>query len=184
MRDSDFSAVYDAHVRQVYAFFAYRLAIRVDAEDLTQLTFERALKAWDRYDPSRASAATWLMAIARNLVIDHFRSCRPGPQRSLDDFQGDFDEHLAVWDKPNMGLDPQVELALAKLSDRERELISLRFGADLTGPEIAELTELSLANVQQILSRGLRRMRATLDEAKTAEPAAPVTRFRRTRVTV
>jgi RNA polymerase sigma-70 factor (ECF subfamily) len=81
-----------------------------------------------------------------------------------------------------MGLDPQVELALAKLSDRERELISLRFGADLSGPEIAELTDLSLANVQQILSRGLRRMRATLDEAKTAEPAAP--RFRRTRVTV
>ncbi len=180
MTKPDFSVVYDAHVRQVFAFFAYRLAVRSDAEDLTQLTFERALRAWDRYDPSRASVATWLMSIARNLVIDHYRACRPGPQRSLDDFQGDFDEHLAVWDKPNMGLDPHLELALAKLSDRERELISLRFGADLSGPEIAALTELSLANVQQILSRGLRKMRASLDQAQ--EPTKP--RFRRTPVAV
>jgi RNA polymerase sigma-70 factor (ECF subfamily) len=178
MPTSDFSVVYDAHVRQVYAFFAYRLAVRGDAEDLTQLTFERALRAWDRYDESRASVATWLLTIARNLVIDHYRSCRPGPQRSLNDFQGDFDEHLAVWDKPNMGLDPDVELALAKLSDRERELISLRFGGDLSGREIATLTGLSLANVQQILSRALRRMRAGLDDAQ--EPKTP--RFRRTRV--
>ena len=46
--------------------------------------------------------------------------------------------------------------------DRERELIALRFGGDLNGPEIAELTGLTLANVQQILSRSLRRMRAEL----------------------
>jgi len=178
MPTSDFSVVYDAHVRQVYAFFAYRLAVRGDAEDLTQLTFERALRAWGRYDESRASVATWLLTIARNLVIDHYRSCRPGPQRSLDDFQGDFDEHLAVWDEPNMGLNADVELALAKLSDRERELISLRFGGDLSGREIATLTGLSLANVQQILSRALRRMRGGLDDAQ--ELKTP--RFRRTRV--
>ncbi len=49
--------------------------------------------------------------------------------------------------------------------ERERELIALRFGGELTGPEIAELTGLSLANVQQILSRSLRKIRAKLEEA-------------------
>ena len=48
------------------------------------------------------------------------------------------------------------------MGERERELIALRFGGDLTGPEIAELTELSLANVHQILSRALRTLRERL----------------------
>jgi RNA polymerase sigma-70 factor (ECF subfamily) len=47
----------------------------------------------------------------------------------------------------------------------------MRFGADLTGPEIAELTGLTLANVQQILSRALRRMRASIEESRS--PATP-----------
>ena len=42
-------------------------------EDLTQATFERALRAWARFDPSRASARTWLLAIARKLLVDHIR---------------------------------------------------------------------------------------------------------------
>jgi RNA polymerase sigma factor (sigma-70 family) len=49
------------------------------------------------------------------------------------------------------------------LPEREREIIALRFGGDLTGPEIAALTGLSLANVQQILSRSLRPLREDLE---------------------
>ena len=65
----------------------------------------------------------------------------------------------------SLGLDPELAAALATLSDREREVVALRYGADLTGPQIAELKELSLANVQQILSRSLRQMRAALEES-------------------
>ncbi len=64
-------------------------------------------------------------------------------------------------------MSPDLEAALARLGERERTLIALRFGGDLTGPEIAELTELSLANVQQILSRGLKKLR---NELVTPEP--------------
>lgn len=52
--------------------------------------------------------------------------------------------------------------ALRKLSDRDREILALRYGADLTGPEIADLTGLELANVQQIVSRSLRKLRELL----------------------
>src|ERR687897_43401 len=74
-----FAPLYEEHVWRVYGFFGYRLGSREDAEDLTQLTFERALKAWDRFDGRRASASTWLMAIARNLLVDHYR--RGGSER-------------------------------------------------------------------------------------------------------
>ena len=160
----DFAAVYDDHVWQVYGFFAYRLRSRGEAEDLTQVTFERALRAWKRYDPSQASVATWLLAIARNLLIDHFRADRSSRNDPLDEVDAQHDA-LVSTEAHDLGLAPDLEQALARLSDREQQLIALRFGGDLTGPEIAQLTGLSLANVQQILSRSLRRMRAELDRA-------------------
>lgn len=159
----DFSAVDDEHVFQVYGFFAYRLRNRGEAEDLPQRTFERALRAWGRYDAEQASIGTWLLAIARNLLIDHFRADRSDRNEPLDDIDGAHRVLHADAPLPDLGLEPDLERALATLSPRERELVALRFGADLTGPEIAKLLDLTLANVQQILSRSLRRMRAQLE---------------------
>src|SRR5687767_13791874 len=70
------AGAYDDHVADVHGFLGYRLANPSDVDDLTQLTFERALRAWPRYDPARAPVKTWLLAIARNLVIDHYRSAK------------------------------------------------------------------------------------------------------------
>ena len=159
----DFSDVYDDHVDQVYGFFAYRLRSRADVEDLTQMTFERALRAWGRYDPERASVATWLLVIARNLLVDHLRSSRRARERPLDAASPDDPALAAAPDRHDLGLPPELERALMELGERERELIALRFGADLGCPEIAALTGLTVANVQQILSRSLRRMRSSLE---------------------
>ena len=69
-----------------------------------------------------------------------------------------------------LGVSPELESALSVLGERDREVIALRFGGDLTGPEIAELTGLSLANVQQILSRSVRRLRTELEAGSQASP--------------
>jgi len=159
----DFSAVYDEHVWRVYGFFAYRMRSRADAEDLTQQTFERALKAWARYDASRASVSTWLIVIARNLLLDHVRADRSARQQPLDELDGGHNALVHGADRHDLGLEPDLERAMASLGAREREIIALRFGGDLNGPEIAEATGLSLANVQQILSRSLRRMRVEME---------------------
>ena len=160
----DFSAVYDEHVWRVYGFFAYRMRNRADAEDLTQLTFERALKSWSRYDASRAGVATWLLVIARNLLIDHVRADRSSRRQPLDELDASHGALVATGGEPDLGLAPDLERALASLGPREREIIGLRFGGELTGPEIAEAMGLTLANVQQILSRSLRRMRAVIEQ--------------------
>jgi RNA polymerase sigma-70 factor (ECF subfamily) len=161
MQPHEFVAIYDEHVWRVYGFFAYRLNSRQDAEDLTQQTFERAWRAAGRYDPLRGTVSAWLVAIARNQLIDHLRSRAAAPQLPVEAV--DLETFAAPPEAYGIGIEPDLELALSTLSSRERELIALRFGGDLSGPEIAELTGLSLANVQQILSRALRSMRATLD---------------------
>ncbi len=159
--DAEFASVYDDCVWQVYGFFGYRLSSRDDAEDLTQQTFERALRSWGRYEPERATRTTWLLAIARNLLIDHYRrrsTRREEPAtEALEEIEAEQGSDPAA-----AGVSPELAIALDELTSRQRELIALRYGGGLTGPEIASLTGLSLANVQQILSRSLRQLRGTL----------------------
>lgn len=165
-----FARLYDDHVWTVYGFFGYRVGSRQEAEDLTQLTFEKALRSFRKFDERRASFATWVMTIARNALVDYYRSDRSSLQEPI----GDRDaaesapsgEHIE--DEPSLGISPELEAALGKLNDREREVIALRFGGDMTGIEIARLTGLSVANVQQILSRTLRRLRSELEGSEIA----------------
>jgi RNA polymerase sigma-70 factor (ECF subfamily) len=153
--------VYESHVWRVYGFLAYRLQDRATVEDLTQATFERALRAWGRFDRRRGSESTWLLAIARNLLIDHLRRDRAHPYEPLDE------RALEPVPGPEERLTtaPELAAALAVLGDRDREVLALRFGGDLTGAEIAALLGLSLANVQQITSRSLRALRVALSDS-------------------
>jgi RNA polymerase sigma-70 factor (ECF subfamily) len=159
----DFAETYEEEMPRVYGFIAYQLGHREEAEDLTQQTFERALSHWGEFDEQRATVTTWLLAIARNVVVDHYR------KRSRRPATVPFDEHsetqleAASSSGPQLGIGAELDAALAGLGERERELIALRYGADLSGPQIATVTGLSVANVQQILSRALRRLRADLD---------------------
>lgn len=164
--------LYDENVWRVYAFFAYRLQSREDAEDLTQATFERAARAIRRFDPERASATTWLISIGENLLIDHHRRRATRRHESLDDDRVWLPEPRAESADPgDLGLDPDLLAALDALGERDREVVALRYGADLANAEIAALKDLSLANVQQILSRSLRRMRAMLEDRRATEPS-------------
>jgi RNA polymerase sigma-70 factor, ECF subfamily len=169
-RATAFTRIYDEQVWHVYGYFAYRVSTRDDAEDLTQLTFERALRAWDSFDARRATVATWLFAIARNLLVDHYRRDRSRHQEAIGD--GVVGEALLGYQEPEergLGISPDLAAALERLAPRSREVIALRFGGDLTAREIAPLTGLSLTNVQQILSRSLRRLRADLESSQPTD---------------
>jgi RNA polymerase sigma factor (sigma-70 family) len=161
----EFGRVYDEHVWRVYGFLAYRLHDREGAEDLTQATFERALRAWSRFDPRRASERTWLLAIARNLLIDHYRRDRSDRHEAINEYN----VPAVAGPEESSATSPELVQALAELTERDREVLALRFGGDLSGPEIATLLDLSLANVQQITSRSLRKLRATLESGEAAE---------------
>ena len=155
--------VYQDHVDAVYAFLAYSVD-RATAEDLTAVTFERVVRSWQRFDPERGSERTWVLAIARNLLTDHFRAHRRREAASTD-------EHPLLLDRlvdDSHPLEARLsaqELArlLAPLGEREREILALRYAADLTTAQIAEMLGLTEANVQQINSRSLRRLRALFE---------------------
>jgi RNA polymerase sigma-70 factor, ECF subfamily len=151
--------VYRVHVDAVFAFFASTVD-RHTAEDLTASTFERVIRSWASYDPALGGERAWLMAIARNLLRDHFRRSRFRVGPSLDEHPG-LAEHLMVADD---GFDRFLSVAelhawLSCLGEREREILALRYGADLPAADIAALVDLTPSNVHQIISRSLRRLR-------------------------
>ncbi len=154
-----FDTAYEQHVSEVYGYLAYRSGSRESAEDLTQETFERALRGWSGYDPERGSPRTWLLTIARNVYIDSRRRGQSRPQPA----GIDFDAATEAGPDAAIGPEPEVAAALRRLERREREAIALRFGGDMRAAEIAEVLGVSVSNAQQILSRALRRLRGTLD---------------------
>lgn len=158
-RGLDLEQAYVDHLDDVYGFLRYRLARPQDAEDMAQMVFERAARARERFDPERASAKTWLLTIARNLLIDHFRSTAGKVDVELTDLDGTHAHHDVV----DLGIGPHLASALQTLRVRDREVLALRYGADLPAEDIAAMTGLRAANVHQILSRSLRRLRAELD---------------------
>lgn len=168
-----FLAVYEENADAVHGYLAYRCSGLQEAEDLTQLTFERALRAWPRYDPARASARTWLLAIARNALIDERRRRRP--ELSIDAPGEDGEASLATGSLTTAGpeqrlggVSGELDDALARVQPREREVLALRYGADLNAAEIAEMLGLSVANVHQLNSRGLRKLRSELEARSRA----------------
>ena len=69
-----FANLYDMYVDQVYKHVYYRVANRADVEDITQEVFIKAWKAIDKYKRTGAPFVAWLIAIARNLIADHYKA--------------------------------------------------------------------------------------------------------------
>jgi RNA polymerase sigma-70 factor (ECF subfamily) len=157
-RTDELLDVYRDNVHRVYAFFTYSVGHET-AEDLTASTFERVVRSWNRFDPDYATPRTWIMAIARNILADHFR--RQSHRKAVS-----LDEHPALAASLASSDDPAARCLsiatardwLSRLEPREREVLALRFGADLPAADIARTLELSEANVHQISSRALRRL--------------------------
>jgi RNA polymerase sigma-70 factor (ECF subfamily) len=162
MRQQDFERLYEEHAPGLLAFLAYRTGERALAEDLLADTFERVLRARRRYDPRRASAKTWVYSIALNLLRDQARR-RAAEGRALGRVRAAVPSEL-----PGSleRLEGREELmgALGRLSEDEREAIALRYGADLTLPEIAKLSGEKLTTVEGRVYRGLRKLRDILEE--------------------
>ena len=157
MREDDFERLYRQEAQGLFGFLAYRTGDRGLAEDLLADTFERALRARRGFDRRRGSERTWLYAIALNLLRDNARRAaaegraveRAGPGSEPDAFG-------AVEDRD------ALRRAMTGLAEEEREAIALRFGAELTVPEMAKLLSLPLTTVEGRVYRALRKLRERL----------------------
>jgi RNA polymerase sigma-70 factor, ECF subfamily len=131
-----FAAIFDRYHEPVYRFIASRIHRPADAEDLTQLVFVKALEALPRYESRGVPFGGWLFRLARNTVIDHVRTHRETAELEQVLDRVDQDRGPDEWAMTRQELE-SVRVALAALTDEQREAIALRYFAGLSAKEAA-----------------------------------------------
>jgi len=156
--EPDWEQLYAEQLPRVLNFFRYRLGDTADVEDLTARTFEKAWRARGRYRRDLAGFATWLLTIARNVAIDHLRA-RQGYEPIELATSVASPEKTPEQQAVQQSDAQRLSALLATLKPRQRELIAMKYGADMTNRAIARATGLSESNVATILHRAVEELR-------------------------
>lgn len=150
-------------IRRIYAYVAYRVGDGPHAEDIVSDVFERALRYRESYDARKGEPLAWLVGIARNRIADLAISA--GREQASDAI--DEPSTASLEDDALRRL--TLAHAVRSLDERDQELIALRYGADMTARQIAELLDMRPNAVEVWLHRTL----ALLREALTDEEGRP-----------
>ncbi len=156
--EADFEELYRVELPRIYNYFRYRVGDGPAAEDLTSETFEKAWRNRWRYRRDLAAFSTWVFTIARRVAQDHYRRKRDDLplEQAVEPLA-----HVNVEDLIEQQADfARLSVLLARLADRERELVALKYAAGLTNRAIARLSGLSESNVGVILHRAMQTLRS------------------------
>ena len=155
-----FGGLYKLYVEQVFRYLYSRLGNVHEAEDITAQTFLAAFESFDKFRQD-GRFASWLFTIARNKAMDHFRQRKNSV--SIDEV-----EEVPIENDPLHGLiQSEQAAALSKLiqvlPEEERELLRLRFLAEMSFPEIAHLLHRNEEAVKKSVYRLLARLHNQLE---------------------
>ena len=158
-----FSEIYETHLTPLYRFVYVRMGNREEAEDVTQEAFMKAYQALDRFEATRDNFLPYLFTVARNLLINRGKKKQPdyAPADEIDREAGESDTQ---WQAEHEERKKTIAGALEVLTESEREIIELRFFAERTYGEIAELCGKQEDAVRQHVARAMKKMRLHLSE--------------------
>lgn len=157
-KELDWDGLYSDQLPRIYNYFRFRVGTDADAEDLTARTFESAWRARERYRQDVAGFSTWLFTIAHNVAVDFLRSRRS--QVSLEAVEEIAADGTPEEDAARDSDLKRLSVLSARLSEREQELIALKYGAELDNRQISRLMRLSESNVGTILHRAVQTLRS------------------------
>jgi RNA polymerase sigma-70 factor (ECF subfamily) len=154
-----FSLIYQEYVDRIYRFAYSRLRRAEQAEDITQDVFIKALRNIRSYHYCGKPFASWLFRIARNQIIDFQRRANKCNQVPFVETINCLDSH-----DPEASLEQSLQTsaiaqAIESLPPRQKEVISLRFGAEFSISETAEATGISEGSVKKLQHEAISKLR-------------------------
>lgn len=155
-----FGELYERFIDKIFRFIFFRVGRKEVAEDLTQTVFLKALENIKSFR-KESQFSSWLFAIARNSVIDHYRGKKPVFRL------GEFDE-LLVKDNTN-DYESKEQLAetlnaIGRLKEEEREVIILHSIEEYSFEEIARITKKSSGALRILKHRALKKLKSELEK--------------------
>lgn len=163
MTADEFAHLFDSYYRRVYRFIAYRINNHEAAEDLCSQVFERAWSKQDTFSKEKGTVEIWLFTIARNTVYDYYRGLKKESHLSLASIldlvsNNPAPDELIVAHEENASL----WKALNTLREKERNIIAMKYAAELKNTEIAKLLGISESQVGVILFRSMKKLKKHL----------------------
>lgn len=159
--ESAFSQIYDLYFDKVYRFVFFRVNHREVAEDLVAETF---IRVWGKLTEIQGPANFngWIYQIARNLVIDYYRSKRPTADLTELENVLEYDDNIL--EKTNFGYQQREFLeALKQLSSDQQIVIKMKFFDDLDNDEIAKVLNKSEGAIRVIQHRAIQELKSRLN---------------------
>ena len=164
--NTQFINIYDDFSDKIYRFIYYKTCHRETAEDITSLTFLKAMEKWHLFNDKKGSISTWLYGIARNLVIDHYRKQKKwGFIKDINDMwdlASDDDLLLGI---TNQEMNEELHKTMKLLAVGQREIIMLRLWDELPYKEIARIMSKSEASCKMLFSRALTKLKSSMETA-------------------
>jgi RNA polymerase sigma-70 factor (ECF subfamily) len=166
--DDDFSALYRAHLRDVYSYAYYRVGNHHDAEDLTEQTFLQAYRHFERAqrESEGRPLRPWLIRIAHNLAANYYRDRSRRPQTAIDDADTLVATHTTeglVEDRDDL---KRILECVQRLPDDRREALIMRFALGMDNREIARALGRTDGATKVLLHRAIRQLEELVREAE------------------
>lgn len=153
----NFSILYERYFEKVYRYFHFRLRNDIESQDLTSATFEKVITKLHTYKDYGYPFAAWLFRIARNTLIDHFRTKQKQKTVSF--------EELGMNEQPFVCLDAtlidnqeaieKIKHIIATLPQLQQDIWALKLGSDLSHKTIAETLKIRENYVNVLLFRSI-----------------------------
>jgi RNA polymerase sigma-70 factor (ECF subfamily) len=165
----DFAELFRQYYPRVYNYLRYRVNAPEDAEDLIGIVFENAYTHRNQFDGAKGTFFTWLFRIAHNTLANYYRTHQ---RRSAWEEKGELPSDLITPERsPETQVIQQETVAqllqgFERLSDRDREVISLKFAGRLSNQEIGQIMSLKEKTVSVVLWRAMRRLQQLVAEEK------------------
>ncbi len=157
-----FASLYDKYVDRVYKHVYYKVSNQHEAEDITQETFIKAWEAIGGYKKTGAPFAAWLIAIARNLIIDHYRARKKiVPLEDGIEIKNNPDTNPEVLAEISFDR-THIREAILKLKEDKQKVVMMRFIDGFSYCEIAQVMKKSEGAVRVILFRALNDLKQVL----------------------
>lgn len=136
MTKHEIAKLFDTYALTLYKFVYLRIGNQADAEDIVSAVFEKVLKYHDGYQEQvGATVRSWLFAITRTTIIDHYRK-KHGEVLPLEDAESIPSGMQPVSELTDLRLDwDQVLTGIASLPERQQEIILLRYQSGLANTE-------------------------------------------------
>lgn len=164
LSSEEFTRIYNFYYKRVYKYICYRINNQYAAEDICSQVFETLISKYHTFSEEKSRFEVWLFAIVRNSVTDYYRRLKKGSHFSLDSLLDmvlpkPSPEELMIRDDNNQ----ELFKALAKLRDKERNILAMKYAAGLKNTEIAALLGVSESNIGVVVYRSLKKLHKALE---------------------